>query len=103
MEWLRRIPRPVFLFVGITFIFLSSLAWLSWRVIAQDRAVERQRWLELCEAAARNAASQLTRQLADLQHMLADAAEGRPTQVPVDGIAILIFRNEFLEAQIGSK
>ena len=87
-EWFRRFPRPVILFAGITLAFLAALAWLSWRVIAQDRAVQRQQWLDRCEAAAGNAASQLARQLTELQHKLADATAGRSTPVPAQGITL---------------
>lgn len=103
MDWLRRIPRLVILFAGITLVFLAALAWLSWRVIAQDRAVEQQRRLERCELAAGNAAAQLTRQMADLQRMLSDTGAGRPMQIPAHGIALLVFRDDFLEQQLGAR
>ena len=102
-KWFRGFPRPVTLFAGITLVFLAALAWLSWRVIAQDRAVERQRWLERCEVAAENASAQLTRQLAELQSALANATAGRAVQIPAQGIALLIFRGESLEATPGTK
>lgn len=103
MDWLRRIPRPVILFAGITLVFLAAFAWLSWRVISQDYAVEQQRRLDRCELTAGNVAEQLTRQMADLQRMLADIGGGRSVQIPTQGIALSVFRDDFLEEQVGAR
>lgn len=102
-KWFQRIPRPAVLFTGIALVFLATLAWLSWRVIAQDRAVERQRWLERCEVAAGNAAAQLTRQMSDLQRLLDDAAAGLPAQISTPGTTLIMLRGGFLEESLGAK
>ncbi len=102
-KWFQRIPRPAILFAGITLVFLAALALLSWRVIGQDRAVERQRWLERCEVAAGNAAEQLTRQLSELRQLLDDTAAVRAAQVSTPGTTLIVFRNGFLEESLGVK
>ena len=102
-NWLRRSPRPLVLFAGVTLVSVAGLAWLSWRVIAQDQAVERQRWLDRCELAAGNTVAMLTRQLADFQRLLDMAVDGHNPGLPAQGVAVLAFRGESLEAAYGMK
>jgi signal transduction histidine kinase len=100
---LRGSPRPLVLFAGVTLVSVAGLAWLSWRVVAQDQAVERQRWLDRCELAADSAVAQLHRRLADLQHLLEEIADGRNPGLPAEGVAVLAFRGESLDAARGAK
>lgn len=90
-------PHPLALFAAVTLVSVAGLAWLSWRVLAQDQALERQRLLDKCELSAGGAVAILTRQLAELQKLLDTASP----PIPKPHIAILSFRGESLETAHG--
>ncbi len=81
--WLRP-PRHLFaLFFGVVALVAGAFGWLSWRVIQQDRVLERQRLFERRDAEAAAAANSLQRALLDI---LEQVAAERP---PSDDDAVL--------------
>lgn len=99
---LRGSRWPLALFGGVILVSIVGLAWLSRRVVAQDRVVERQQWLDRSEAAAGDAVTRLSRQLTELQNLLDRAAAGQAVAVPPDAAAV-VFRGGYLQAAYGIK
>jgi signal transduction histidine kinase len=61
-------------FVGITLVLVAALAWLGWRLLEQDRALERQRTRDLLEGSADLIAAGLSRALAAVDDTLGSIA-----------------------------
>jgi hypothetical protein len=70
-------PRRVqALFLAVTLLFAGALGWLGWRLLQQDRALERQRRLEQLEAAQTACALRLSPH-AEFEEALADPTHAR--------------------------
>jgi len=82
--WLKP-PRHLFaLFLAVAGLVAVVFGWLSWRVIEQDRALERQRVLEQRDAQAAASANSLQRVLLEV---LEQVAAEKP---PSDSDAVLV-------------
>lgn len=75
--WLRPPRRVLSLLIGVTIVLGATLAWLGWRLIQQDRALEGQRVRERLESAADRIVTVLRRRLDS-----ADAALTRLAALP---------------------
>jgi hypothetical protein len=78
------------LFVALTAVPLATLGWLGWRLLEQDRALERQRFRERLENAATLLTRELDRSLATWEALLPAAAQGNSVALPPDAV-LLVF------------
>ena len=74
-EWFRPPRHLLALFLAVTVVPASALAWLSWRLLEQDRALENQRIQERLEHAADLIAAALERRLSEAVAEVPEAAE----------------------------
>ena len=51
--WLRPPRRVLSLLIGVTVLLGATLAWLGWRLLEQDRALEAQRLRDRLEVVVR--------------------------------------------------
>ena len=85
--------RLTALFIGVMALMAGAFGWLSWRVIEQDRALERQRLIERRDAEATAAANSLQRVLLDV---LNQVAAGKPQPDP--DVVLVSFSSTELES-----
>jgi signal transduction histidine kinase/tetratricopeptide (TPR) repeat protein len=93
-RWLRPPRRVLTSFLAVVVACVGALAWLGYRFLEQDRALESQRIQEQLEVAADRAAALLERQLAELQRILDDAPSA--AKLP-DGTILIVARAQDLE------
>jgi signal transduction histidine kinase len=72
--WLRPPRRVLSLLIGVTVLLGATLAWLGWRLLEQDRALEAQRLRGRLEDAADRVAAQLRHNLDATRDTLARLA-----------------------------
>jgi signal transduction histidine kinase len=97
-RWLRPPRRVLTSFLAVVVACVGALAWLGYRFLEQDRALESQRIQEQLEVAADRAAALLERQLAELQRIL-DGAPGA-AKLP-DGTILVVAHTQDLEVYGG--
>jgi len=73
--WFQPPRRVLVLFVVVTMVPATALAWLSWQLLKQDRALESQRLQERLDHAADLIAAALDRRLAEAADRLPSLAE----------------------------
>lgn len=74
-DWLRPPRQLMVVFLVVALASTGLLAWLTFQLLAQDRAAEQQRQRERLEQAADTASADMGRRLADLErHLDAPAA-----------------------------
>jgi len=66
-QWLHPPSLSLALFVAATVVPAGAVAWLSWRLLQQDRALEDQRVQERLEHVAGLAAAELERRLTAIE------------------------------------
>ena len=71
-------------FLAITILLVAALGWLGWRLLEQDRELERQRARERLESAADAAAAAIQRRLRDLQDSLGQTTAAGDGASPLD-------------------
>jgi signal transduction histidine kinase len=86
--WLGPPRRTLVVFLGLMLVFGGVLAWLGWRLLEQDRSLERQRVQERLEQAADYMAAELQRGLSDLESYLR-ILPGSTAKDPPDGVIVL--------------
>jgi signal transduction histidine kinase len=74
----------------VTAVPAAALAWLGWRLLEQDRALENQRLRERLENAASLLSHELDRALAEWEQLLPRAASGAAAALPPGGV-LLVF------------
>ena len=89
-QWFRPPRHLLALFLAVTIIPATALAWLSWRLLEQDRALASQRVQEQLEHAADLVAADFERRLADLQERLPALAVSPPADLANDGLIVEI-------------
>src|SRR5262245_40318177 len=62
----QRIRTVIALSAGLTLLVAFALAWLGWKVISQERALDRQRQRERLEQAADAVAARVQRTFTDV-------------------------------------
>ena len=87
-RWLHPPRHLLALFLAVTIIPASALAWVSWRLLEQDRALASQRVQEQLEHAADLVAADLERRLADMQERLPALAATPPADLANDGLIV---------------
>lgn len=109
-EWIRAPRRLITLFLIVTLAPILGLAWLSWRMVQQDRAVEQQRVQERCENAADFAVSALQRLMAELEEQLSSfvslpsgASEGVEGKPAIEDVMLATFSVQALERAVGAR
>jgi signal transduction histidine kinase len=88
-QWLRPPRRVLAIFLGIMLTCGGALGWLGWRVLDQDRSLERQRVQERLDLEADRATSSLERSLSDVDNYLR-FTPGPGAKDPPAGVAVLI-------------
>jgi hypothetical protein len=81
--------RLLVLFVATTLVPAIGLAWLGWRLVEQDRALENQRIQERRDHAADVGAAALQRVLAEIEEKL--ALLGTASKPSGQGVAVVVF------------
>src|SRR5688572_20275475 len=72
-------PHPLLTrFVTITIVLVAALGWLGWRLLAQDRELERQRTRDRLEDSAEIIAAGLLRSMGALTDTLTQLARMPP-------------------------
>jgi len=99
-RWFQPPRRVLTSFLVVVVACVGALAWLGYRLLGQDRALESQRAQEQLESAADRAAALLERRLAELQSIL-DGAPGA-AKIP-DGTLLIIARADDLEVYGGRR
>jgi signal transduction histidine kinase len=92
--WLEPPRRVLTSFLVVVVLCVAALAWLGYRLLQQDRAVESQHVQDQMETAADLAAAGLDRRLAALESVLNDTS-GRVA--PPDGTILIVVRGRTLE------
>lgn len=95
-----RAPRKLLaLFLLVTGVPFAGLAWLGWRLLEQDRALENQRLRERLENAASLLSHELDRALADWEQLLSTVTPGAPVALPPGGVLLVLDSSEVLHHQ----
>lgn len=101
-QWVRPPHHLLLLFVAVTGIMAATLAWVGWRLVEQDRALERQQVRDRLESAADLVAAALVRSVGETDAQLArlidlpfqelvNAAAGAAAD-PADEAALVVLR-----------
>jgi signal transduction histidine kinase len=88
-SWFQPSHRTLAAFLSLMLILGGALGWFGWRLLAQERALEKQRIQERLEQAADRIASVLQRGLSDLEGYL-NFLPGPDAKDPPPGVAVLI-------------
>ncbi len=89
-QWFHPPRHLLVLFLAVTIIPATTLAWLSWRLLEQDRALASQRVQEQLERAVDLVAADFGRRLADIQELLPTLALSPPAGLANDGLIVEI-------------
>jgi signal transduction histidine kinase len=87
-KWLRPPGRTLTVFLCLMLVLGGALGWLGWRLLKQDRALEKQRLQERLELAADGVAAALQQSLTDLESYLG-LIPGQGAIEPPDGVLVL--------------
>ena len=91
----RRWPRGLIaLIAGVTVVPLALLLWLGWRVVEQDRILERQQAQERLERASDLVAAAIQRAVGSSEQRLAAGADDWP-----ENAVTVVFQNDRIAAQ----
>ena len=88
VKWLRPPGRTLAVFLCLMLFLGGTLGWLGWRLLEQDRALEKQRLQERLELAADGMAAALEQSLADLENHLGFIPSPGAKELP-DGVLAL--------------
>src|SRR5215467_11335609 len=93
-EWLRPPQIPLLVLFLLTLASASSLDWLGWRLLQQDRAVEAQRAQERLEESADRLAERMRGAVTATQASLALwSANPARAEVPPQGLLLVLQGN----------
>ena len=81
-QWFRPPRHLVVLFVVVIVVPAAALAWLGWRLLEQDRALEGQRIQERLDRAADSISAALERRLTQIADQLPALAASPPARLP---------------------
>jgi signal transduction histidine kinase len=95
--WLRPPRRTLAVFLCLMLVLGGALGWLGWRLLKQDRALERQRLQERLEVAADGLAAALQQGLAELESYL-NFVPSPSAKEPPDGVLVLQVTRRILSA-----
>ncbi len=80
-QWFQPSHHVLVLFLAATLVLASTLGWLGWRLLEQDRALEEQRLRERLENAADLITATLRSSLSEIEQQLAVFATVPETQI----------------------
>lgn len=86
--WLQQPRRTLAVFLCLMLILGGALGWLGWRLLKQDRALERQRLQERLELAADGMAAALQQSLSNLESYLS-FVPSPGVKEPPEGVLVL--------------
>ncbi len=89
-QWFRAPRHLLVLFLVVTIIPATTLAWLGWRLVEQDRALASQRVQEQLERAVDLIAADFERRLVDIHELLPALAASPPADLANDGLIVEI-------------
>ena len=87
-KWLRPPGRTLTVFLCLMLVLGGTLSWFGWRLLEQDRALEKQRLQERLELAADGVSAALQQSLANLESYLS-FIPGPGAEKPPDGALVL--------------
>jgi len=96
-HWFESSRRALAVFLCLMFVFGGALSWLGWRLLEQDRSLERQRIQERLEQAADYLTAELQRRLSDVESYLS-FIPGSAAKAPPDGVIVLLATRDGVEA-----
>ncbi len=103
LRWWFSPPRHLLaLFLAVTIVPATALAWLSWRLLEQDHALATQRLQERLEHTADLIAAELERRLAEIEEEL-PAWAAAPATDDLDDALIVAFSPHGVEAHPASR
>ncbi len=85
---LRTPGKLLLLFLLAAGVLFLPLAWLGWRLIEQDRALETRRLQERLEGAASLICDELNRSLSNLEDLLLGLGDAASTTLPPDAVGV---------------
>jgi signal transduction histidine kinase len=88
-HWIEPPRRTLVVFLGLMLVFGGTLGWLGWRLVEQDRSLERQRVQERLEQSADSIAAGLQRNLSDIEKHLTLIPGPSAQELPT-GVMILL-------------
>ena len=88
-RWLRPLHHVLAIFLCIMLVCGCALAWLGWKLLAQERSLESQRVQERLERAADHVAAVIQHSLLDLENYLSVVPDPGGKKPP-GGVAILL-------------
>ena len=95
-RWLQPPRHALLVFLCIMLVFGGALAWLGWRLLEQDRSLERQHLQERLDVAADHMANELQRHLSELESYLSFTPS--PTaKGPPEGVVVLLATGQAVE------
>ena len=89
-EWFRPPRHLLALFVAVIVLPAIALAWLAWRTIEQDKALERQRLQERLETAAGTVVTGLSLRLDELSRQVPLLAAATNVSLPDDSVLLTV-------------
>lgn len=89
-EWFRPPRRLLALFIAVFVLPALALAWLAWRSLEQDRALERQRVQERLESVATTVVAGLQSRLDELSREVPALASSSNLTFPEDSVLLTI-------------
>jgi hypothetical protein len=97
-HWFEPPHRTLAVFLCLMLIFGSTLVWLAWRWLEQDRALERQRVQERLEEAADHIVAVLQNSFSGLESYLS-FTPGSAVMDPPNGVLVLYATPRSIEAR----
>jgi signal transduction histidine kinase len=85
-------------FLAVTLVPACGLAWLGWRLLEQDRALEAQRWRERRERAADSLVNALEQRLTGVERQLAESSSA-PSLAQAEGAVVVEFAGRGIAAR----
>jgi signal transduction histidine kinase len=93
--------RLLALFLILTVAPAAGLAWLGWRLLEQDRALEAQRAMERREYAADLVATALSRRLAASRRQLIQSGEAPSLEAVPDAVVVRLQQDQLRDSPAG--
>jgi len=90
-QWFQPPRHLLVWFVAVTVVPALAIAWLSWGMVQQDRALESHRLQERLESAANLAAAALDRVLSEIEEQLVNAPDSSRPEHLAPGAVIAVF------------
>jgi signal transduction histidine kinase len=100
-QWFRAPRQLMVLFLGIVLALAGAQAWLSWRILEQDRDLENRRVQERLAQGEELIRTALLRRLSEAEEQLSGLLAGSAAVAPGDGALVVVFRAEGVALHLG--